>query len=212
MLAKVNDLHSCELPLSKGGSRLYWFRTPTVYDLPQMRWALTRRGIRRPQSIEFRVAGLAGIEALAELAGEPAEGARQAELFEDWYGLLEPTSENDIDEPDFEKRAAELARLEAERAEAQQQLLGEVSAIESNLARHWPPYADLLADRALYDELTRIEVVRLLLVKQNEVPLPLDGDGRLTEGAYRVLPVLHRQPLSAFATALLMPSEDQEKN
>jgi hypothetical protein len=212
MLAKVSDLHACDLPMTKGGSRRYWFRTPTVYDLPQMRWALTKRGIRRPQPIEFRVAGLAGIKALAALAGDVNEGNRQAEIWEDWHGLIEPHSENDIDEPDFEKRAIELARLEAKRLADQEALLAEIGAIEGNLGRHWPPYADLLADRALYDELTRIEVVRLLLVQIGEVPQQIDGDGRLSEAVYKALPTAHRAALAAFATSLLVPSEDQAKN
>src|SRR5205823_2709998 len=138
--------------------------------------------------------------------GDPIEGQRQKAVMEQWYELLEPISEDDIDEPDFELRAEELQRLQAERQEAQTEIFAEVTAIEANLTRHWPPYAELIADRAYWDEVSRIDLVRLLLVRVDDRPLALNAEGMLTDAAYLGLSSDHRPALAAFATQLLTPS------
>jgi hypothetical protein len=147
----IKELHSCEL-----GSREYWFRTPTAYDTPRLRRELTLQGIRRPLPIEFRVAAIAGIEALGDTAGEPEETERQKELIEEWYELLAPIGEDDIDEPDLDearRRARSAPRRAGERARAR--IFPQVAAIEANLARHWQPYRELLADRGYWDDASR---------------------------------------------------------
>lgn len=211
MLARVSDLQCCTI-----GATDYWFRTPTEYDTPLLRHALTKRGIRRPLQAEIRVAAGAGIKALGEVAGDAAEAARQQGVMEDWYRLLTPIVEDDIDEPDLEARAAELARLQQEQADEISAIAAEVSAIEAMLARHWMPYAELLADRALFDDLSGIEIVRQLLVrsgpKGNATDLALDVDGRLSSAAYQAIPKAHRPVLTGFAMRLLVPDEALEKN
>ena len=217
MLMSVNDLHECRLADGAGGVTSYWLRTPTVYDPAKARRMLARQRVRRPSPHEFQVASLAGVLALAEAVGDQAEGERQKALLEQWYGLLVPLREEDIAEPDLEVRAAELTRLEGERAAAMQQIFSTVSAIEANLERHWPSYAELLADRNYWDDVSRIEIVRLLLVRigHNGSPggeLPRDDEGLLTQTAYQALPAAHRVPLATFAFALLAPGETQRKN
>lgn len=200
-------LHVCAID-----DRIYHFRTPTPFDLPNLSSALTRRRVRRPQLLEFKIVSLAGIDALGEMAEDPAEAIRQRGVIERWYELLEPISENDIDEPDFEARAAELARLQEEQAQARGKIFAEVTMIEANLARHFQPYADLLADRALYDQTTKIQVVRLLLVKRDGAKLPLDEHDMLAFPAYGEIPRADLPALEAFANGLLLPSGDREKN
>lgn len=224
MAARVSDLHWCEI-----GSLKYGFRTPTEYDTPLLRHALTKRGVRRPHQAEIRVAAAAGIKALGAAAGDPAEAQRQNGVMEDWYRLITPITEDEIDEPDFEARAAEMARLRAEREAECREIGPEVAAIEAMLARHWMPYAELLADRALFDDLSQIEIVRQLLVRRAETKveqgegdqpvtreiddeLPRDVDGRLTSAAYQAIPKAYRPVLTGFAMRLLVPDEDQEKN
>lgn len=208
----VNDLHECALPDGAGGVTSYWLRTPTVYDPAKARRLLARQRVRRPGAHEFQVASLAGVRALAEVISDPAEGERQQALLEEWYALLDPLREEDVDEPDFEARAAALARREAERVAALQRLYPSVSAIEANLERHWPSYAELLADRNYWDDVSRIEIVRLLLVRQGPGALPLDDESMLTGAAYQAIPPAHRVPLATFAFALLTPGESQRKN
>ena len=208
----VKDLHEHVID----GMR-YRFRTPTCFDLPRLRRTLTRQGLRRPQHEEFRIASIAGIVALATAIGDPAEGERQKELIKRWYELLEPIREEDIDEPDLEARAAELERLKAERRADQLEIFAEVAAIEANLSRHWPPYAELLADRTYWDEISAIEIVRLLLVKRAkgddpEETMLRDPDGLLTDRAFQSLPKKHRRALADFATGLLAPDEAEIKN
>lgn len=207
MVTSVKELHKCPV-----GDVTYWFRTPTVFDLPRMRRSLSREGIRRPSLIEFRVAALAGLTALGEKVGDPAEAERQRALIERWYELLAPVDENEIDEPDFERRTAEVERLNEERKAERQELVAEISAIEATLARHWPPYRELVADRDYWNEVSEIEVVRLLLQRNGEADLPQGGDGMLTDAAYQALPRDHRAPLAAFAMRLLAPTETQRKN
>lgn len=194
------------------GARTYLFRAPTVYDLPTVRRFLTRRGIRRPAQHEVEVAALAGITELGEAVGDPAEGYRQREVMEEWHRLLVPTDEDEIDEPDFEARAAEVARLEADRLEAQRAILPQVLAIQATLERHWPPYRELLADRRYWDEISNIEIVRLLLVQIDEAEVRRDKDGLMLDADYQALPEDHRPQLAAFALRLLHPTETQRKN
>lgn len=208
----VNDLHECALPDGAGGVTSYWLRTPTVYDPAKARRLLARQRVRRPGAHEFQVASLAGVRALAEVISDPAEGERQQALLEEWYALLDPLREEDVDEPDFEARAVELARREAERVAALQRLYPSVSAIEANLERHWPAYAELVADRNYWDDVSRIEIVRLLLVRQGPGALPLDDEAMLTGAAYQAIPPEHRVPLATFAFALLTPGASQRKN
>lgn len=208
MVASVKDRPCCEL-----GERKYWFREPTPFDVPRLRRLLTKEGIRRPLALEFRVAAIAGIEALGEAAGDPLEANRQKAVIEEWYELLEPVREDDIDEPDFEKRAEELERLATERAAQRAAIFPQVAPIEANLQRHWPPYRDLLADRQYWDDVSAVEIVRLLLVGIDMgPPPPRDGDGMLTHSAYLALPRDDRGPLAQFGQALLSPGETERKN
>ncbi len=195
------------------GGRDYWFRSPTIYDPALARRVLSRRRVRRPSLHEFSVAAFRGIEALAEQAGLPEEGTRQAAIMERWYALQKPIVEDDLDEPDFEKRAEELKAREGERRRGIEELYGDVMEIEANLERHYQPYADLVADRTYWDDLARIEIVRQLLVKIGDGPdLPRDEDGFLTEDTYRHVPSDARFALATFAFGLMGPDEDQRKN
>ena len=194
------------------GDRTYGFRTPTLYDPAKARRVLARQGVRRPTQKEFEVAARHGIEEIGRTAGDEAEGERQAALIGRWYELLVPTDENDIDEPDAMKRGKMLMEAEAERQTAMRTIFPEVSAIEATLERHWPPYAELVADRAFWDDVSRIEIVRLLLDSIDGAALEKDGDGMLTDAAYRSLPRDHLMPLATEAFRLLAPDETQRKN
>jgi hypothetical protein len=207
MHSKLKTLHCCALDGTD-----YFFRTPTPFDLPAMRAVLTRRRVRRPTQAEFRVAALAGIKALGELADDAAEADRQQGVMEEWHRLMAPIVEDEIDEPDQELRAAEFERLVGEREEAQVALVSDVSAIEANLGRHWQPYADLLADMKFWTEVTAIEVVRTLLVKIGDQVQPLDENEALRFDAFQAIPLDHLPALEAFARALLMPTETERKN
>ena len=201
------DLH----PLEIDGTA-YAFRTPTLYDTARLERTLTLQRVRRPSLNEFRVAALAGVAALAEAVGNLEEGERQAEAIEAWYPTLTPTDEDEIDEPDLEARGLELLRLETERAAEQRRLYPLVTAIEANLERHWPAYAELVADRKYWDAVSRIEIVRLLLVRASGAELARDGDNLLSAAAYKALTRRHRAQLATFAFGLLAPSETQRKN
>lgn len=207
MLAKTEDLNKCPV-----GGTDYWFRTPDIYDPAQARRFLRLKRVRRPAPVEFRVAALAGVEALAEATGDIEEGEHQRGLLERYYALCVATDENDIDEPDQDLRKAELDRLEALRLAELESVWLKVSAIEANLERHWQPYAELLADREFWDDVSRIEIVRLLLVRQGAGMLARDEDGRLSEAAYAAIPKGHRTALATFAFGLLAPDETQRKN
>lgn len=207
MTASVKDLHNCAI----GGCE-YWFRTPTALDKPKLRRQLTRQGIRRPHPAELRVAAMAGIAALAEVANDPGEGMRQVQVMEEWYRLLEPIREDDIDEPDFEKRAVLLADQERARVSRLGEMLAETSAIEANLTRHWSAYSELLADQTYWDEVSQVEVVRLLLARIGDAIPERDADGMLSDASYVALPSAHKPVLAAFASRLMMPDEVTRKN
>ena len=207
MTVSLSDLN----PVPLGGVT-YRLRTPDVYDPARARRFLTRQRVRRPALEEFRVAALAGVAALADAVGDPAEGKRQQAVLEDWYRLAVPHSEDEIDEPDIEARAAALARLEADRRGAQLEIVAEAQAIEANLERHWSPYAELVADRGFWDDVSRIDIVRLLLVDVDGRTCPRDDDGLVTQAAYKAIPPAHRLPLATAGFRLIAPDETQRKN
>lgn len=207
MLMSVDELHRVEF----GGCE-YWLRTPTVYDEARLRRTLGRQRIRRPDMAELRVAALAGVEAMAEAVGDREEGARQRQLLEDWYEATKPIREDDIDEPDLEARAVEFKRRKVAAEVEAGRLWPQVAAIEANLERHCPAYAELLADRNYWDEVSRIDVVRLLLARRADIALARDGEDMLTPSAYRSIPIEHRIPLANACFKLLAPDEDREKN
>ena len=207
MIQKPNELHRCEL-----GDEDNSLRPPTVLDVPRLRRELTRQGVRRPQLQEFRIAALAGIAALGEAAGEPAEAVRQGAVMQQWYDLLTPPSEDEIEEPDLIKRGEILQQQLEQRASDQAAIVSEVIAIEANLERHWPAYADLIADRRYWDDVSEIMAVRLLLRRRGMIQLERGPDHLLTEAAYLGLPQGDTGPLATFASALLAPDEAQRKN
>lgn len=192
--------------------RRYGFRTPDLYDPAKARRILARQGVRRPNTAEFRVAALAGIEAIAEAAGTPEQGTEQRALLERWYELIVPIDEDTIDEPDPMRRGEELIRREDARRRELTALLPDVTAIEATLERHCPPYAELIADRNYWDDVSRIEIVRLLLVEIDGVPQARDDEGMLTQDAYRAIAHAARMPLATAAFRLLAPDEAQRKN
>lgn len=204
----MDDLHRCTL---KGAT--YLFREPTIYDPAIVRRILTRQKVRRPMADEFRIAAVHGIARMGEAVGDVAEAERQAGLIEEWYKLSTATSEDDIDEPDFEQRSARLAELERTRKDRLIALLPEIKAIEANLERHWQAYADLQADRNYWDDISRIEIVRLMLVGvEGQPPYARDEEGLLTAAAYRSIPSAHRLDLATFAFELQAPDEATRKN
>jgi hypothetical protein len=212
MIEDVDGLHPCPV-----GGVNYVFRTPSVYDEAKMRRLLARQKVRRPSIIEMRVAAQAGVAAMALATGEPEEGERQKLLIERWYELLNATDENDIDEPDFEARAAELAAREAERKAELAKIYPQIAAIEANLERHSQTYADLIADRGYWDDVSRIDVVRLLLVKSGGGDVPLrdlrrDDDFLVDQAEYRRIPKSHRMALATFAFGLMSVEETALKN
>lgn len=208
MTMSVKDQHDLTL-----GTTTYWLRTPTPYDMPRMRRLLTRQGIRRPAANELRVAALAGLMQMAEIADAAAEGERQSAVIERWYELMPPLDENDFDEPDQERRHAEMAGREAERRDERAALYADVMAIEANLERHFPPYAELIADLRYWDDVSRIDAVRLLLVRiGDDGHLPRDRDDLVDAAVYQALPEGDRVQLATFAFTLLTPSEASRKN
>lgn len=207
MIQKPNELHRCEL-----GDEEYWLRTPTVFDVPRLRRELTRQGVRRPQLQEFRIAALAGIAALGEAAGEPEEAAQQRAVMKQWYALLTPISEDEIEEPDLVQRGEILQQQLEQHASERTAIISEVLRIQANLERHWPPYADLIADRRYWDDVSQIMAVRVLLRRRGLIKLECGADGLLSEAAYLRLPQGDTGPLATFASALLAPDEAQRKN
>ncbi len=190
----------------------YGFRTPTLYDPAKARRVLTRQGIRLPSTLELQVTAKAGILKVGEASGDTAEGLRQAQVLEDFYAAVIPVDENDIDEPDPVLRGEEYAQRETERQALVTELYPQAMAIEATLRRHYPPYAELVADRDYYDDISRIEMVRLLLVSRDGVDLPRDDEGLLTQAAFESLPKGHRMPLASVAFGLIAPGETQRKN
>ena len=155
----------------------------------------------------------AGLMAMAETAAAAAEGERQRAVIERWYELMPPLDENDFDEPDQERRHAEMAGREAERRDERAALYADVMAIEANLERHFPPYAELIADLRYWDDVSRIDAVRLLLVRiGDDGHLPRDRDDLVDAGVYQALPEGDRVQLATFAFTLLTPSEASRKN
>lgn len=207
MTASINDRPSTTI-----GDVEYVLRTPAVHDGPRLRRTLTRQRVRRPNRTEFLVAAREGVRQMAVLASDPEEGARQAELVERWHSLLDPLDEDTLEQADPVERAAEHATREAERVAALTALAPEIRAIEANLERHFQPYAELKADRDFWDDVSRIEVVRLLLVSAGGTVLQRDEDGLLTDEAYRSIPSAHRAALATFAFGLISVSETQRKN
>ena len=206
-MPKANEIQYEELD----GVR-YGFRTPTLYDPARARRILTRQGIRYPSLVELQMAARHGIVRVAETAGDVAEGERQAEILERFHEAIKPVDENAIDEPDPIRRGETYAKAEEERSRILTELYPEVRAIEAVLERHWPPYAELLADKNFYDDVSRIEMVRLLLVSQDGVDLPRDEEDMLTQSGYQMLPKAHRVPLSSIAFRLIAPDEARTKN
>lgn len=208
MLASIDDLHARTL-----GGVTYWFRTPDCYDLPRIRRMLTKQGVRRPDRTEMRICAQLGVRRLAESGEWPdGEADRQVDMIDRWYKLLRPLDENDLDEPDQEKRAAQLAALQAERQKDMAALWPEISGIEAMLDRHWPAWSDLRADSQYWDEISRIDTVRVLIARIDDKPVPRDPDGLMRSEAYLDIPAEHRVPLATFAMGLLTPTESQRKN
>lgn len=208
MTVCTTDQHDLTL-----GSTTYWFRTPTPYDLPKMRRLLTKQGVRRPTQNEFRVAALAGVRSMATIVDQEAEGEAQCALIEEWYKLVEPIDENAISEPDGEKRAAIVAARDAERREKISAIYADIMAIEANLERHHPPYAELVADGRYWDDVSRIEAVRLLLVRTEQGgTLPRDRDDLVDGPVYIALPEADKLRLGTFGFTLLAPGDAKRKN
>jgi hypothetical protein len=212
MIEDIDGLRSCPV-----GELNYVFRTPSVYDEAKMRRLLARQKVRRPSLIELRVAAQAGVAEMAKAVGEAEEGVRQQQLIERWYELLEATDENDIDVPDFEARAAELAEREAERKRQLAEIYPQIAAIEANLERHFQPYADLIADKNYWDDVSRVDIVRLLLVKVGKAgevarDLKRDDDYLVDQGEYRAIPKRNRMALATFAFRLMSIEETESKN
>lgn len=207
MLASVQDTHVCNL----GGTQ-YRFRTPTIYDPARISRTLAKQMVRRPSATEFRVAAVAGLAELGRIAGEGVEAERQQAIVEDYYGLLKPTDENDIDEPDQKARAVKLGQMEADRLSKLASLRADIMAIEATLERHWPPYGELVADRNYWDSVSRIEIVRLLLTEIGGVRVQADAEGLMTPESYALIPPAHRTDLATFAFRLIAPDETQRKN
>lgn len=200
-----------QLDLTLEGVR-YDFRTPSVYDMPAIRRMLTKARVRRPAEREFLVAALAGIDAMADAVSDPQEGMRQKALIEEWFELAKPIKEDDIDEPDLQKRGEEFAHRQAEQKARQVAIYPQIAAIEANLERHSASYADLKADRDYFDELSNIEVVRRLLDSVQGVKQDRDDDDFVTVDAYQRIAKGHRQALANFAYGLLTPDEARRKN
>lgn len=208
MTVCVTDQHDLTL-----GSTTYWLRTPTPYDLPKMRRLLTKQGVRRPSQNEFRVAALAGVRSMAAAVGQEAEGEAQCAIVERWYELVAPIDENAISEPDGEKRAAIMAEREGERRQQIAAIYADIMAIEANLERHHPPYAELVADGRYWDDVSRIDAVRLLLVRTEQGgPLPRDRDDLVDGPVFIALPEEDRLNLGTFAFNLLAPGDAKRKN
>lgn len=207
MSTSVKDIHTKVL-----GDTSYRFRSPAVHDSAKLRRTLTLQRVRRPDRIEFLVASRVGIKAMAEKAGEIEEGDRQLALVEEFHELSVPVKEDDLDEIDPVRRAALLKEKEEERKARLQEIYPEVHAIEANLERHHPPYAELKADVEYWDAISRIEVVRLLLVEIDGEPVVPDEDGIMAESAYLAIDRNHRVSLATMAFGLLSISEKQRKN
>jgi hypothetical protein len=207
MATSVKDSHPCPIEGVE-----YRFRTPSLYDPAKARRILTLQRVRRPALAEFRVASLAGIAALADTAGMPEEGARQCALIEEWYRIMDPIREDDLDEPDSIRRGEELVRRETERRERIAAIYPDVLAIEANLERHWQAYAELKADREYWDDISRIEIVRLLVTHVAGVAVDLDDEGMMAPPNYQAIPAAHRMPLATFGFGLLSPNEARRKN
>lgn len=201
-----------EIVVKELGKTSYGFRTPTLYDPAKARRILTRQGVRYPSAAEMQATACAGIVAVAEAAGDREEGERQADLLARFHEAIKPVDENDIDEPDPIKRGEEYARREQERASLIAELFPQARAIEATLERHYPPYAELKSDRDFYDDISRIEMVRLLLVSRDGVELQRDDEGMLTQAAFESLDRDHRVPLATIAFGLIAPTEAQRKN
>ncbi|AMK18698.1 hypothetical protein [Sphingobium sp. MI1205] len=190
----------------------YAFRRPDVYDLPAMRRRLRIARVRRPTIGEYRAIGAEGARRIGEAAGDAAEGARQAEIIERWYDLLLPFDEDSIDEPDLEARAKLFAQEQAERRQEMAKLYPDVLAIEANLDRHCQDWAELRADADFWEEISRIDSVRLLLTEIGGRVFPRDADGLMIEEGYQSIPAQHRLQLGTFALSLLTPDEATRKN
>lgn len=204
-------------PVVTIGGVAYTFRTPTAYDLPRMSWRLTRARVRRPAIGEYRAAALAGVTAIAMLADAVEEGNRQCDLVERWYDELLPEPvEDDIDEPDFERRAVILAERKATRQAGIAEVLPSILAIEANLDRHWQDWAELRADAKLWDQVSAIDAARLLLDAIDSVAVSrvAEGDeqGLMDEAAWLAIPAAHRARIGTAALGLLAPSEAERKN
>lgn len=198
-------------PCTIGGVE-YLFRTPDVYDPARARRALTRQRVRRPTSLEFRIMALSGVRAMADAVNDPDEGRRQAAIVEEWFELLVETDEDKLDEPDLDTRRQMVKQAEEERKARQEEIYPLFTAIEANLERHWQPYAELLADRIYWDDVSRIEIVRLLLCEIDGKSVPVDAEGFLTHEAYQRIPPEHRLALATFAFRLMTPDETARKN
>ncbi|MEV5033682.1 hypothetical protein MRBLMC3_002919 [Sphingobium sp. LMC3-1-1.1] len=199
-------------PLKTLGGVDFVFRRPDLYDLPAMRRRLRMARVRRPTLLEYSAIGAAGARRIGEAAGDPAEGARQAEIIERWYELMVPLDEDKIDEPDLEARAKLFAQQQQERREEIASLYPDVLAIEANLDRHCQDWAELKADADYWEEISRIDAVRLLLVEIGGKVFPRDADGLMIEDGYQSIPPQHRLPLGTFALGLLAPDETIRKN
>jgi hypothetical protein len=206
-VASVKGMNKLEL-----GDATYWFATPSVYDMPKLRRRLTLEGVRLPTRADFEAAAIAGVRALAVAAEEAEEGERQVDLIERFYRAIVVTDEDDIDEPDIEKRFALFKEREETRRAELAAVTPEVLLIQANLDRHWPAWRELRADENYWTEVSRIDTVRLLLTHVGDLDLARDKDGWITEAAYAALPDEHLAPLGTFAMGLLAPTETERKN
>ena len=76
-----------------------------------------------------------------------------------------------------------------------------------------PAYAELVADGRYWDDVSRIDAVRLLLVRTDPGGiLPRDRDDLVDGAVYQAIPEAHRFDLATFAFALLAPGDAQRKN
>ncbi len=171
---------------AEGERAVYSFRPPTVYTRAAYRAALARAGLVYHDPVALLAVMREGLEAIFE--GDPGElDAHRALL---------------------ERYAAELAD-EALTPETGR-LVGELELI---LRRHYPAFADRMADNELFVELAPVEAFRQFVTAWRgvEVAFRAGPDGvpkELLEG----LPIEHVQHVAGVILGVEQPSPSAEKN
>jgi hypothetical protein len=179
----------------------YFLRTPKVMDRSRFQRRIVDAGARPPQAAEFRRCARQGVKRIYRDAGRVDEAVAVLAFLAE-YEAAEAIL---LQHPD-EETAKEVV----------EDLAPEIEELERVLVREqYSPWTGLLGDKLHYQEVARMEAIRLFVVDGQNLDgdlKPAGRDGTLTLDQLELIPKRHLTELATEAQMALGLSEAERKN